>query len=858
MVEISRKRRFVFNPDEETKEMLIATFAIRKDIFQKIFKIIKSSSRDTAPQHFLLIGQRGMGKTTLLLRLKYGMEDDVELKHYLLPVRFSEEQYQIGCLPDLWEETALYLENTDPFFKGLNDEMLRHEKEKDYERISFDILVKKIKEAKKRIVLLIDNIGDLFNKLTNEETHRFREILMTSPHILLIGASSQMLEHTFRYDKPFFEFFYQLKLEPLKKEEATDLMKALGGNYDVYNKIQKIIKEKPERIEVLRRITGGVPRTLVLLFEILVDSTDGGAFEDLEELTDRVSPLYKERMDLLKPQQQKIMDALARAWEPITASEVLEQSKLYRENLASNQVSAQLKQLEDNQLVETISLGKRKKAYRIRERFFNIWYLMRHGRKNTKEQVLWLIRFMENWCTLEELKEIARQQIEYLKKEGYSTKAAFYKAVALHAIRDIEPGLKKEVLKHTEAFLTKTKKNEWAKTIHDLAEDLKAETYVNRAYEEYERGNLQKAEELLQEGVAHNEPDAEYYLALFCQDVLKDFDKAEQYYLKAIKKGHVGALNELAIFYQKEKRDFDKAEQFFLKAIDKGDMNAAYNLALLYNNEKMNFDKAEEFYLKAIEEGDADALFNLAYLYENEKKDFDKAEEFYLKAVEEGDMNAPYNLALFYQSEKKDFDKAEKFYLKAIDKGDVDALNNLAVLYQNDRKDFDKAEEFFLKAIDKGDVNALNNLALFYETKKQDFDKAQIYYQKAVATGDYKALHNYAFLLLERGELNKAFDRVVELFEKEEYLKKYISMAMSLITNLLAKQQYHFLLNQYRKENSLLAKYMQPVYYVLAWFMRSELPGEYEKAGAEIKETVEEIIKAVEDIRKEQKNNGLA
>lgn len=361
MVEISRRKRFVFNPDEETKEMLIATFAIRKDIFQKIFKIIKSSSRDTAPQHFLLVGQRGMGKTTLLLRLKYEMEDDPELNQYLLPVRFSEEQYQIGCLPDLWEETAIYLENLNPNFSGLKDELLKHEKEKDYERICFDIITRKLKDNNKRIVLLIDNIGDLFNKFTSQETHRFREILMTSPHFLLIGASSHMLEHTFRYDKPFFEFFYQLKLEPIKKQEATDLMKALAGNYDVYNKIEKIIEEKPERIEVLRRITGGVPRTLVLLFEILIDSDNGTAFEDLEGLTDKVTDVYKSRMDSLKPQQQKIIDALARAWEPITASEILDQSKLYRENLASNQVSAQLKQLEDNQLVETIDLGKRKR-----------------------------------------------------------------------------------------------------------------------------------------------------------------------------------------------------------------------------------------------------------------------------------------------------------------------------------------------------------------------------------------------------------------------------------------------------------------------------------------------------------------
>ncbi|MBX9782528.1 MAG: tetratricopeptide repeat protein [Chitinophagaceae bacterium] len=747
MVEVTRRKRFVFNPDEETKEMLIATFAIRKDLFEKIFKIIKSSSRDTAPQHFLLVGQRGMGKTTLLLRLKYEMEDDRNLNRYLLPVRFSEEQYQIGCLPDLWEETALYLESIDKGFAGLKDNMLTHEKEKDYERISFNLLTQQLKTTGKRVVLLIDNIGDLFNKFTNQENHRFREILMTSPHFLLIGASSQMLEHTFRYDKPFFEFFYQLKLEPLLKEEATDLMKALASNYNAYDKIEKIIKEHPERVEVLRRITGGVPRTLVLLFEILIDSDNGNTFEDLEELTDRVSPLYKERMDALKPQQQKIMDTLARAWEPLTASEILEQSKLYRENLASNQVSAQLKQLEENQLVETIDLGKRKKAYRIRERFFNIWYLMRHGRKNTKEQVLWLIRFLETWCTHDELKEIANKQIACLENDTYSTKAAYYKAIALHNIDGIEEGTKKKLLDNTERFLQKNEKQEWAKIIHALSENINNNSFTKKAVNNFETGYIKKAETFFLTALEKNELDAEYNLGNFYYILLKDIDKAEQFYLRAIEKGNIMALN---------------------------------NIASLYKNERKDFDKSEYFYLKAIEKGYVDALFNIATLYQNERKDFDKAEEFYLKAIE---------------------------------KGNISALNNIAILYSDERKDFDKAEEFYLKAIEKGNV---------------------------------KAMHNYIYLLFTKNKINESLNQATILFNQNEYFQSGQDKAIELVLHLILLGQYHFLLKAFQKENSLLMKYMQPVYYVLAWFMKEELPGEYEKAGSEIKETVDEIIASVE------------
>ena len=124
-----KKQPFIFNPDEEPKDLLIATFVIRQNVFEKIFKAIKELPTKAAPQHFLVIGQRGMGKTTLLLRLKYAIEDDKDLSQYLLPIRFPEEQYQISDLPGFWEEIALYLEGMNAVFIGMNKEMLVQEKQ---------------------------------------------------------------------------------------------------------------------------------------------------------------------------------------------------------------------------------------------------------------------------------------------------------------------------------------------------------------------------------------------------------------------------------------------------------------------------------------------------------------------------------------------------------------------------------------------------------------------------------------------------------------------------------------------------------------------------------------------------------
>ena len=212
---MSTSKIFVYNPAEKSKEQLVSEFVIRQAVFEKMMKELKSAGKTTPPQHFLVAGQRGMGKTTLLLRIKYAIEDDSVLSKFLIPIRFSEEQYHIASLERLWEETARLLEDKNPAYAHLYDEMIAHESEKDYESIGFDLLEKKLKANKQRALLMIDNIGDLFDKFAEIEHHRLRKILMTSAQIQIIGGSAKVLEHTFIYDQPFFEFFHEIKLQPL-------------------------------------------------------------------------------------------------------------------------------------------------------------------------------------------------------------------------------------------------------------------------------------------------------------------------------------------------------------------------------------------------------------------------------------------------------------------------------------------------------------------------------------------------------------------------------------------------------------------------------------------------------------------
>ena len=388
----------LYNPDQKSKADIIQEFVIRNQEFESIYSTLKSSDLNHPPQHFLIQGQRGMGKTTLLLRLKYAIEDDPALSLWLLPVKFSEEQYHISRLEDLWESIAEMLETQFDGFENLQSTINQWETENDFEERAVEILVKVLKNNRKRVLVMIDNLGDLFDKFGNHETHRLRQVLLSHSEIQLVSASAYVLEHTFQYDKAFYEFFQIVQLKPITREQSIALMRVLGEKFSKKDEVENFLKTQSAKMEVLRRFTGGVPRTMALLFGIFMDHQSGSTFESLQLLLDEVNSLYKHRMDELKPQQQKIMDTLAKAWEPISTKQILEQSKLYRADVKSNQISAQLKSMEDNQLIESIEGQGKNKTYRIRERFFNIWYLMRYGKNYHKDEVLWLVKFLEEWC----------------------------------------------------------------------------------------------------------------------------------------------------------------------------------------------------------------------------------------------------------------------------------------------------------------------------------------------------------------------------------------------------------------------------------------------------------------------------
>ncbi len=382
---------YIYNPANYSEEELIRNFSVRLNEFNSIFQVIKNDDMKHPPQHFLIQGLRGNGKTTLLRRLFYEVKNDPQLSKNLIPVIFDEEEYGVRTLYKLWERIAENIEDNYSEFTGIYDEMMKHVENDDYEETAYKILKNKLHDKGMKLVLFFDNFGEVLGKFNEKEARRLREILMVENFIRIVGASSIMLESFYDYSKPFYEFFKIIQLNGLTKTEALEFLKKIAENYGK-PEVVKMIETHPERVETLRVLTEGVPRTMLLLFEIFADNDNGNSFEDLEFVLDRVTPLYKHRMDDMSGIQQEIVDIIARNWDGIEVSTIAEKSKM-----DSKSISSQLNVMYKNNVISKISTNTKNNLYILKERFFNIWYLMRYGRKNDRERVLWLTRFLEAW-----------------------------------------------------------------------------------------------------------------------------------------------------------------------------------------------------------------------------------------------------------------------------------------------------------------------------------------------------------------------------------------------------------------------------------------------------------------------------
>jgi tetratricopeptide (TPR) repeat protein len=417
-----------YNPDWLSDDDLVSNFVARSEEFTFLRNELARTPGEGSVQHYLLVGVRGSGKTTLLKRLAVAIRREEDLSNHLIALSFPEELYQVKHLADFWWAACEALaDELDRLGRTGHADSILDAVERAKGSAPGDpvadnglrLLLRTCAELARRPVLLVDNLDMVFRRIGAEGRKRknphapaywaLREALSTTTSPIVIGGSVRLSEPFTDYDKAFYDFFIPKRLGKLTLEEAHRVLERLAEVRGL-PEVRERLRARSGHIEALHELTGGNPRALGLIFELLRQGPNSRAVEDFESLMDRVTPYYKARFEDLADQAQVVMHSLAVRRPGLggdlrfghSAAEIASHA-----GLSTGTVSAQLDSLEREGLVEK-SAAHGRTQYRVAEQLFRLWLQMR-GNRRIRQNVIWLTEFLEALFEPEEIQYCLRK-----------------------------------------------------------------------------------------------------------------------------------------------------------------------------------------------------------------------------------------------------------------------------------------------------------------------------------------------------------------------------------------------------------------------------------------------------------------
>ena len=390
-----------YNPAFLTDAELVASFCVRTSEFASIVEALHEST-SASNVHQIVIGPRGSGKTSLMLRVAAEIRREESLSRRLLPVVFPEESYCVATVGEFWLECLRRVADQVPSREGGPD--LRRTVE-ELRAIQDDgaladrclgAIQDVADDAAKRLVLIVENLNMMFRDMpdANRVAWQLRHTLQTDPRIVLLASATSRFDQIDHPDRALYDLFRPLQLRPLNTQECATLWEAVSGQ-----------PREPTTIRSLEILTGGSPRLLAIVARF----GGGLSFQDLMaqllDLVDDHTEYFKSHLEALPAQERRVYLALAELWKPASTREVAEQARL-----DTSKCSAQLKRLVERGAVVVAGGSARRKLHYLAERLYNIYYLLRSGR-GPGRLLEALVRFMASYYSPEELKDVGTRLV---------------------------------------------------------------------------------------------------------------------------------------------------------------------------------------------------------------------------------------------------------------------------------------------------------------------------------------------------------------------------------------------------------------------------------------------------------------
>ena len=388
------------NPGFLSDDELVASFCVRTHEFVSVVEMLRECTGSSNP-HQIVIGPRGSGKTSLLLRIAAEVRRDAELRSNFFPIVFAEESYEVATAGEFWLESLSRLAAQAPHGDGGPDlcrtfDDLRTIRD---DRTLGDRCLGALQDFSdregKRLVLMVENLNMMFRDMSDPVAGwRLRHTLQTEPRIVLLASATNRFDEIDDPEHALYEQLRVLLLRPLDTNECAVLWETVSG-----------VCPPPEKIRALEILTGGNPRLLTIVARFGAELSFPKLMASLFDLVDDHTEYFKSHLESLPAQERRVYLALAALWKPATTREISDHARI-----ETSKCSAQLTRLIGRGVVQSAGGSARRKQYYLTERLYNIYYLLRRSRRSDR-LVEALIHFMESYYSPSELKDIGARII---------------------------------------------------------------------------------------------------------------------------------------------------------------------------------------------------------------------------------------------------------------------------------------------------------------------------------------------------------------------------------------------------------------------------------------------------------------
>ena len=281
----------------------------RQNMQKTLQEIIDSNVANSIPQHVLIAGAEGTGKSYMITRLEQELT--------------ASGRYVCKFL-----------------YPHCNI-------------VAADYIINKVSNSDgQRYVILVDDFDKMLEVLPNDEQYKLRAFLFKKNAPTLIATSTGLYEGFSDYRAPFYDAFRVLHIPQLAQNDVAEIL-----SEDVYQKV----KDLSEFQNAVPKLVGN----LNYIHSLATALCENRGIEDVVKANDRY---FRYMFSSLPNVQQRALYGLALSGETATSADVQKMSGLTAANTASA-----LFRLEKQGIIAKIGDKKRNVTYQINDYLLWLW-----------------------------------------------------------------------------------------------------------------------------------------------------------------------------------------------------------------------------------------------------------------------------------------------------------------------------------------------------------------------------------------------------------------------------------------------------------------------------------------------------